>query len=75
MVPRHAVTQKGSLPWPINRAFALVDRELEPFRKESGDRSHYPFAAGFSCNVDVAVVSETTERVTSFFQFLVEFVQ
>ena len=54
MVPSHTVTQKDSFPRAINRAFALIDRELEPFRQECGDRGHDPFAAGFGGNVDVA---------------------
>ena len=75
MVPSHAVTQKGSPPWPLYRAFGLVDRELEPFRQVAGYRGHNPFAAGFGGNIDVAIIRITAKGVTTVFQFLVEFVQ
>jgi hypothetical protein len=75
VVPSHAVTQEGSLPWPINRAFGLVDREFEPLRQVTGYRGHNPFAAGFGGSVDVAIISKSAKGVTTAFQFVVEFVQ
>ena len=74
-MPGHAVPQKHSVPRPVYRAFGLVDRELEPFRQELGDRGHNPFTAGLGGNVDVAIVGVTAEGMTPSLQFLVEFVQ
>ncbi len=75
MVKGHAVTQKGSLPRTANSTLAVVDLELQVLFEIAAQGGHDALCRPATVQVDVAVVSVTTEGMASSFQFVVQIVK
>ena len=68
-------SEKGPLPWPSDRAFRLVDRELKPVRKKSGDALQDSFPSLSAADVNVTVVRIPHKPPATSFEFPIQLIR